>query len=245
MATATMGKIGDPVVAKGVVEQRFDTACEGRTVPAILWRPEAIEGATPLVLLGHGGTLHKRADYILAVARWLAARHGIASASIDGPVHGDRRAPGSNPEKMFDDFVQAWKRPETVDETVRDFQAALGAVESEMTVGTVGYFGFSMGTMMGVPLVAAEPRISAAVLGLMGPWGSVADRLRQDAPRVTCPVRFLMQWDDELIARELCFELFDSLGSSDKHLRAHPGPHRAVPASEMREVPGWLAEHLS
>jgi dienelactone hydrolase len=245
MATATMGKIGDPVAAKGVVEQRFDTACEGRTVPAILWRPEAIEGATPLVLLGHGGTLHKRADYILAVARWLAARHGIASVAIDGPVHGDRRAPGSNPEKAFDDFLQAWKRPETVDETIRDFQAALGAVESEMTVGTVGYFGFSMGTMMGVPLVAADERISAAVLGLMGPWGSVADRLRQDAPRVTCPVRFLMQWDDELIARELCFELFDSLGSSDKHLRAHPGPHRAVPASEMREVPGWLAEHLS
>ena len=96
MVTATMDKIGDPVAGKGVVEQRFDTACEGRTVPAILWRPEAIEGATPLVLLGHGGTLHKRADYILAVARWLAGRHGIASVAIDGPVHGDRRASGVN-----------------------------------------------------------------------------------------------------------------------------------------------------
>jgi hypothetical protein len=57
-------------------------------------------------------------------------------------------------------------------------------------------------------------------------------------------VRFLVQWDDELIARDLCFELFDSLASTDKHLRAHPGPHRAVPPSEMRDVPGWLAEHL-
>jgi len=245
MTTATMDKIGDPAVGRGIVEQRFDTACEGRTVPAIFWRPEAADGPTPLVLLGHGGTLHKRADYILAVARWLAGRHGIASVAIDGPVHGDRRAAGSDPAKTFDDFVQAWKRPETVDETVRDFQAALGAVESETAVSTVGYFGFSMGTMMGVPLVAAEPRISAAVLGLMGPWGGVAERLRHDAPLITCPVRFLVQWDDELIARDLCFELFDSLGSTDKDLHANPGPHRAVPASEMRDVPGWLADHLS
>lgn len=56
-------------VGRGIVEQRFDTACEGRTVPAILWRPEEVDAPTPLVLLGHGGTLHQRADYILAVAR--------------------------------------------------------------------------------------------------------------------------------------------------------------------------------
>ena len=142
---------------------------------------------------------------------------------------------------MFDDFVQAWNRPETVDETIRDFQAALGAVESEMTVGTVGYFGFSMGTMMGVPLVAAEPRISAAVLGLMGPWGSIADRLRQDAPRVTCPVRFLMQWDDELIARELCFELFDSLGTQRQAPPRPPRPRTAPsPPAKCEKCPaGW------
>jgi len=180
-----------------------------------------------------------------AVSGWLVGSDEIESVASVGPVQGDRRAAGSDPAKTFDDFVQAWKRPETVDETVRDFQAALGAVESETAVSTVGYFGFSMGTMMGVPLVAAEPRISAAVLGLMGPWGGVAERLRHDAPLITCPVRFLVQWDDELIARDLCFELFDSLGSTDKDLHANPGPHRAVPASEMRDVPGWLADHLS
>jgi hypothetical protein len=72
-----MERIGEPVVGRAIVEQRFDTTCEGRRIPAILWRPEVVDGATPLVLLGHGGTLHKRADYILAIARWLAGRHGI------------------------------------------------------------------------------------------------------------------------------------------------------------------------
>jgi len=241
-----MDRIGEAIVGRGVAEQRFDTTCEGRTVPAIYWRPERVDGATPVVLLGHGGTLHKRTDYILAVARWLAARHGVSSIAIDGPVHGDRRDAdaATDAESVFTDFLEAWKRPETVDETIRDFQAALAAVEAEHPVGSVGYFGLSMGTMIGAPLIAAEPRIEAAVLGLMGPWGSVAERLRRDAPAVGCPVRFLMQWDDELIDRELAFELFDLLGTTDKSLRANPGPHGAVPPAEMRDVPNFLAEHL-
>jgi dienelactone hydrolase len=247
MTTPAMEKLGEPMVSRGVAEQRFDTTCEGRTVPAILWHPEGAEdaGPAPLVLLGHGGTAHKRVEYLLAVARWLAAKHGIASLSIDALVHGDRRGPEQDPDDVRDDFLESWKRPETPDEMIRDFQAALAAVETELSVGPLGYFGFSMGTMMGVPLIAAEPRIKAAVIGLMGPWGSVATRIRKDAPSVTCPVRFLMQWDDELIDRDLCFELFDLLGSGDKHLRAHPGLHAEVPAGEMREAPGWLAAHLS
>ena len=40
-------------------------------------------------LLGHGGTTHKKADYIMVVAGLLAGK-GIASLAIDGPGHGDR-----------------------------------------------------------------------------------------------------------------------------------------------------------
>jgi hypothetical protein len=34
-----------------------------------------------------------------------------------------------------------------------------------------------------------------------------------------------VQWDDAIFPRDGQFELFDALGSADKHLIARPGPH--------------------
>ena len=126
-----------------------------------------------------------------------------------------------------------------------DWKAALDAAQQELGEGPVGYFGLSMGTMMGLPLIAAEPRIRAAVLGLMGTWGPNARRLRADALQITIPLRFLAQWDDEIVPRDRALELFDALGSKEKSLRAHPGKHVAVPPEEMRGVASFLAERLA
>ena len=90
-----------------------------------------------------------------------------------------------------------------------------------------------MGTMMGLPVTATDKRIKVALLGLMG--GGVvngADLLRM-APEVLCPVRFLLQWDDELVPLKEGLELFDRLGTKRKTLHANPGLHSAVPKFEM------------
>ena len=58
-----------------------------------------------------------------------------------------------------------------------------------------------MGTILGLPVVAAEPRISVAVLGLAGIAGPTKQRLADDAKSVRCPVLFLVQWDDELFPK--------------------------------------------
>ena len=94
---------------------------------------------------------------------WSAPRQGFVAVAIDGPGHGERLPPGQEP-----DFLGAWKRPETTDETVADWKATLDAVQILTGDTNVGYFGISMGTMMGLPLITAEPRIGAALLGLMG-----------------------------------------------------------------------------
>ena len=240
--------IGEPVIERGVREQRFDVECQGRRVPGILWTTET-PAAGPLALLGHGGSLHKRADYILATARRLVRHAGIAAIAIDGPAHGDRLGDSGesdpDPARARSEFDKAWQRPETTDEIVADWKAALDAVQAELGAGPVGYFGLSMGTMMGLPLVAAEPRIVCAVLGLMGVWGPNGSRLREDAPEVSIPLRFLAQWDDEIVPRETALELFDRIGSRKKSLRAHPGRHVEVPPDEMRGVADFLAAGLS
>lgn len=240
--------LGEPTIAKGVVERRFDLDVTGRTVPGIVWTPEAIDGPRPLVLIGHGASLHKRIPYVVTVARLLARHHGIASVAIDGPNHGDRRADGGlDPFKVFAEFPAEWSRPGSIDEMVEDWRATLDAVRArpEIGDGPIGYWGLSMGSIYGVPLVAAEPRIQAAVLGLLGLVGPTRQRFETDAANVTCPVLFLAQWDDQLFARDKVFELFAALASVDKRLHAHPGEHSAVPPEEIGFSVEFLARYLT
>ena len=76
-------------------------------------------GPRPLVLIGHGATADKRADYVVALARRLAGKHRFAAASIDGPGHGDRRPPDRNDDiQVFSDFLAEWSREGSTDDVV-------------------------------------------------------------------------------------------------------------------------------
>jgi dienelactone hydrolase len=239
-----MDWLGEPKTESSVTERDFSLVCDGRRVPGVLFSGDAPAGR-PIALLGHGGTLDKRADYLVGVARRLVRNFGVSAISIDGPGHGERRTEiATDARSMQKAFEAAWTDPKVTDEIVADWRASLDAVSSEISPGRVGYFGLSMGTMMGLPLCVAEPRIEACVLGLMGYWGLNRDRLREDAPRHSIPTRFLMQWDDEVVPRKTALALFDDLGSKKKAMHAHPGPHVAVPPAEMKDVADYLAAHL-
>jgi len=239
-----MKLIGEASISRGVSERQFSLSADGRHVPGIIWEPDSSD-CSALVLLGHGGGLHKRADYILSTARRLVRHYGIAAVAIDGPGHGDRRDDGGQDEDAaVSDFDNTWQRPSASDEIVADWRETLDAVQDLLGEVPVGYFGLSMGTMMGLPLVAAEPRIKVAVLGLMGVWGANAERLQQDAPNVNIPVRYLIQWDDEIVPRDTALNLFDLIGSKEKTLHGNPGPHQAVPPTEMHTMTEFLASHL-
>jgi dienelactone hydrolase len=104
--------------------------------------------------------------------------------------------------------------------------------------GTVGFWGISQGARVGLPLLAAEPRITAAVLGLAdGPVGS--------APLVTAPVLFYVQSDDDLVQPDACRALFHALGSADKTLVENPGGHLDLPRTSVEESAVWLDRKLA
>jgi dienelactone hydrolase len=235
---------GESKTSRGVTERDFSVVCEGRIVPGVLWTPENTNAPAPLVLIGHGGNGHKREDHLVALARRLVRHSAIAAVTIDGPAHGDRE-----PEEARGESIALRRKrfmgDRITDAMVEDWKATLDALQKlpEIGIGRVGYWGLSMGTMFGLPLLAAEPRIQVAVLGLMGRLGS-DQRLRNDAPKITCPVLFLQQWDDELIPRERSSELFAAIGSSDKRLHANPGLHSAVPREEILNTQNFLAQYL-
>jgi len=104
--------------------------------------------------------------------------------------------------------------------------------------GPVGFWGLSQGARVGLPLLAAEPRITAAVLGL-------ADGPSSSAPLVTAAVLFYVQSDDDMVEPAACRALFDSLGSAEKTLIENPGGHLNLPRSSVEESAAWLDQKLT
>jgi dienelactone hydrolase len=222
-------------------------------VPAVLWTRDGATGTRPLILLGHGGGQHKKAPGMVARARRFVLDCDAAVAVLDVPSHGDRPqheefhriasenqariAAGEPAWPLIADFQALVAR-----QTVPEWRAFLDAVSrlDHVGAGPVGYWGVSMGCGLGVPFVAAEPRVRAAVLGLGG-VRAVADA----AAAITVPVEFLVQWDDERIPREQCLALFDALGSAEKTLHANPGPHGELPRFELDSAVRFFARHLN
>jgi dienelactone hydrolase len=144
-------------------------------------------------------------------------------------------------------FWPEWQREGSVEDMVADWTAALDHAQAIVGSGPVGYWGLSMGTIFGAPFVAAEPRISVAVLGLMGVAGPDHYQLRVEraAQAIACPVLFPMQLEDELFTREQYLALFDALASDDKRLHANPGRHPEVPIEEMHACVAFLRARLT
>jgi alpha-beta hydrolase superfamily lysophospholipase len=235
-------------VHRGVRERAATIVGSHGTVPLALWTPE---GAAPkgLVLVGHGGSGHKREDYVLALARRLVRAGDFAVASIDGPVHGDRRAANAEvPTLVLMEFAQAWSSDTSLtDGMVNDWVVTLDELQEDPDLANapVGYWGLSMGTLLGLPFVASQERVIACVLGLAGLVGPTSQRLAEDAPKILVPTLFLVQLDDELFATEASLELFRALGTPDKRLYAAPGKHRDVPADAFHLSIQFLIEQLA
>jgi dienelactone hydrolase len=205
------------------------------------------------VLLGHGGSSHKTAPAQAERARRYVTRCGFAVAAIDVPGWGGRPVPAA-----YEPFNAEIEALTAAGKPLGDVFSRRGVVAAALVVpewravidalsgldwigdGPVGYWGVSLGTATGLPLVAAEPRITAAVLGLMG-----AATLAADAARLTVPVEFHLQWDDEIVPRDEGLALFGAIGSAEKTLHANPGRHMDVPEFETASSERFFARHLT
>jgi dienelactone hydrolase len=223
----------------GVTERSFVLD----NVPGILWTPAGDHERRPLVLLGHGGGQHKKAPAMTGRARRMTAL-GFAAVALDAPGHGDRRDPSADVTGLRrptpDEFAQA--NADRAKSAVPEWRATLDALRDHgHGLEKIGFVGVAMGASIGIPLAAEEPRITAAVFGLAPPHPS----LTEAAKRITIPIKYLMQWDDELIPRESSLALFDAFASTEKTLHANPGSHAAVPSHERDSDDHFLQRHLA
>lgn len=236
--------------SNGVIERSF-TLDE---VTGLLWSPASGSEGAPLILMGHGGGLHKRTPGLLARAHHYVTDYGFTVAAIDAPGHGDRprsaqdrrwvaalldaRAAGQPIGQIVIDYNTS-----LAERAVPEWRATLDALQDLPDIGTeapVGYGGMTLGSAIGLPLTAIEPRIATAVFGGV----LVYEALTETARRITIPIQFLLPWDDEEIDRQSGLDLFDAFASEEKTLHANPGGHHRVPWFESEDSARFYARHL-
>ena len=100
-----------------------------------------------------------------------------------------------------------------------------------------------MGTAIGVPFVAAEPRITCAVFGLAGLREGATD-MAQAAARIAIPVEFVFQWEDAVAPREAGIALFNAFASAEKTMHINPGGHMDIPDFEGASWERFFVRHL-
>jgi dienelactone hydrolase len=238
---------GDATEEHDVLVRDFEVSRDAHVVPGRLWTPTSPAGRRPLVLIGHGGSQSRSAPGIGEVAKRFAREHAFTAAAIDGPIHGARRSDGGQlGPHVQQEFRDMWERDTRIDFMVEDWRKALDALEQlpEVDAASVGWYGVSMGTAYGLPLIAADPRIRVAVLGMWGTNYPNSVRLAEDAPSVRCPVMFQMKWDDQFFTREGQLALFDRLGSERKWCKTYPGAHTPVEGVQLDDIVEFLVRGL-
>jgi pimeloyl-ACP methyl ester carboxylesterase len=250
-------RIVSETTTNGVDERLFELDVAGERVPGVLWTPAGASGSRPLVLMGHGGSQHKKVDTLEARGRRYAKHLNFAVVAIDAPGHGERVT--AEERARFIEAIrariaegrQAGAEPDVdritrISAAVPEWQAALDAVQTLDIVGSggpVGYWGVSMGTAIGVPFVAIEPRITAAVFGLAGLWPN-SQALAERARQITIPIEFVLQSDDEIVSRESGISLYDAFGSTEKTMHVNPGGHLGIPEFERASWERFFVRHL-
>jgi dienelactone hydrolase len=252
------------VLTKGYIDVQFTTEVTeiGLTerkftlddVTGVLWSPAGGSGGGPLILMGHSGGLHKKARGILTRTFHYVTQYGFTVAAIDAPGHGDRPR-NARDERWVNAMMEAWEVGEPIapiveeyntslaERAVPEWQATLDALLAQPEIGReapVGYGGTTLGTAIGLTLVAAEPRIAAATFGAV----LVYDALVEAARRITIPVEFVLPWDDEQIKREPGLALFDACASLEKVLHVYPGEHDSTPGFTIDDSARFFLRHL-
>lgn len=238
----------------GTRRLRIEFTSRGDRVPGRLLLPLEGPGPFPLILLQHGAGGSKDAPYLdAAAAPWV--RGGAAVASLDFPLHGERAsaklterllaALGGTLAGESGEAAGLWV--EFVRQAVVDLRRALDALSSlpELDGGRVAYAGFSMGTILGAPFCAEEPRLRAAALAIGGGGFGPAEvdpaaHIGRFAPR---PLLFVNATRDERIPRRAA-ETLHAAAAAPKEVVWFECGHSELPGAALKAMWRFLQRHL-
>jgi len=223
-------------------ELAFSFDHDGETVPGLAYLPTGASEPMPLVLIQHPGMGSKEDYFVAEVGRGWAKR-GWICAGLDAPLHGDRAS--HDPMSLF-------RQPERHAAIRVQFASEVSAAIDHLAatlpvdVARLGFVGYSLGSMLGIPAVARDGRFKAAAFCLVGEGGLVGriDGPEADVPNLgTVAVRVVGKLQDELIPRERTEALYNAI-PGEKDIRWLPGGHFEIGSDVIRLAEEWLRSRL-
>lgn len=238
--------------ARDGVVRRFEYTSRGDRVPGLLLTPPG-DGPFPLVLVQHGATGSKDAEYLDAV-RLPWVRRGAAVASIDFPLHGERASAKLTEQVLAIFGARGAAAPGEVAlmeefsrQAASDLVRAIDALAPlpEIDAGRIAYVGFSMGAILGSLFLPYDPRIVAAVLAVGGagfgpPALDPVAHIGGFAPR---PLLFVNATRDERISRRAA-EALHAAARDPKRVLWFDAGHTDLPGAALKAIWSFLAEQL-
>ena len=243
-----------PADAPSLRARRFEYSSRGDRVPGLLLLPPKGDGPFPLVLLQHGAGGSKHSEYLDA-ARLPWVQRGVAVASIDFPLHGERVSAklseqllgvtANSVRSAHSDTIALWS--EFSRQAVADLGRALDALAELPTLDSkrVAYAGFSLGAILGALFCPIDPRPRAAALALGGagigpPDFDPAACIGGFAPR---PLLLVNATRDERIPRAAA-EALHASARDPKEIAWFDCGHYDLPGAGLKTMWNFLARHL-
>jgi len=225
-----------------VQEVRFSVEAGGEAAPGVMFYPEG-ETDLPLVFIQHPATSSKD-DYFVRDIGIAWARKGWACAGLDAPFHGERAT--------FDPMgvLRDRERFATLSSQFNaEVTAAIDSLRERYPVDVerLGYVGYSMGSMLGIPAVSADGRFKAAAFCLVGEGSVLGSASGPGSPVLglgKVAVRIVAKLQDEFFSRQATEALFAAVPSADKDLVWLPGGHFDIGPDVIKSAQQWLERKL-
>jgi uncharacterized protein len=216
-------------------------------VPAVLLLPTPGVAPATAALLLHGYSSRKE-DMADTIGRALLT-HGVASLALDLPLHGERSEwPTAMSPREAVDVVRQWRA--AVDEATQGLRYL--AARPEVDESRVALVGYSLGSLLGLAVAAADPSVAAVVLAASGdlptgtPFEAVVRRLVDPHAAIQRlagrPLLMINGRRDRTVRADQAEGLYAAAGEP-KEIRWYDGGHW-LPPQAVQYGAEWLAARL-
>ena len=230
-----------------------------KKVTGLLSVPKNANGRLPVIILMHGLGDQKTVDYI-DYGNSYFIKNEYAVLRIDISNHGDRK-------KIVYDFdltgnYKYWSR-DIITQTVFDLRRAVDFIETrpELDASRIGYYGISLGGIIGTLFCGSEERIKVPVIALAGGQLNLLYKEKglskkvKDFMSIIEPLNFVTQIsprpflmlnakNDEIVPPMMSKLLFNA-AKEPKNIIWYDAKHRNIPLDKAyNDGLNWFNTHL-